>query len=310
MKNVSYISVELPDMARPKERPEKSNWKIEMIKKGLKALQYASPRKVAEVMIHYFTMPGKVYFSSAQSGILEEATKDSFEYKGDKIVTYQWGQDGPSILLCHGWRSKAADFRKMILAYRELGYVVHAMDCRAHGNSGGKHSALPEFRDIVIEMILRSGSFDVIIGYSMGGIAAGMAISELDDYLKPKKLFLISAPPYVQYFFSNAVRNSGLNTSVYNEIVDMVEEIYGQPLDYFNLCLKSKKLASIDKYLIYCEDDDVVPFRGGMELFESQENAHFVQASGFGHYKIITHDFIIKYLIEHSEPKVQESTIA
>ncbi len=300
MKNITYISVELADKSRPAGRPPKTNWKIELIKKGLKALQHASPRKVAEVVWHFFTMPGKVYFSEPQKELVSRSHIGEMIYQGDKIVTYRWGTAGPRVLLCHGWRSKAADFRRMIEEFLAAGYVVEAIDCRAHGQSGGKHSAMPEFRDIIKEYLLSNPTFDTIVGYSMGGAAVGMALSELPEEKYPDRLFLVAAPPYIRYFFSDIITELGLKKSVYHRMSDMVEEVYGQSVDFFDLRTKTQELKNIPKHFLYCEDDETIPFKKGMELFELHENAHFVQARGFGHYKILSHPEIIRYILEHS----------
>ncbi|NND95629.1 MAG: alpha/beta hydrolase [Flavobacteriales bacterium] len=303
MKNVTYISVELADKSRPTGRPPKTNWKIDLIKKAMKALQHASPRKVAEVVWHFFTLPGKVYFSDPQKALVSNARIGEMTYKGDRIVTYRWGVEGPRVLLCHGWRSKAADFRRMIEAFLEAGYVVEAIDCRAHGQSEGKHSAMPEFRDIIKKYLENNAPFNVVVGYSMGGAAAGVALSELPKEKHPDELFFVAAPPFVSYFFSDIIKDLGLKKSVYHKMTDMVEELYEQPVDFFDLRTKTRELRDIPKHFIYCEDDETIPFKKGMELFELHENAHFVQARGFGHYKILSHPEIINYLIEHSTVK-------
>ena len=133
----TYIAVENEDMSRPSDRPEKTNWKIELIKKGLAVLQHASPKKSAEIIWHYFTMPGRTKFSEPQKELLARAEIIESNYKGDKIVAYRWGSTGPKVLLCHGWRSKIADFRRMIDAFVAEGFVVEGIDMRAHGQSSG-----------------------------------------------------------------------------------------------------------------------------------------------------------------------------
>ena len=217
MKNVTYIAVELPDKSRPKERPPKSNWKLELIKTAMKALQHASPRKVAEVVWHYFTMPGEVFFSANQTQIMESAEK-SFMYDNDKrIATYKWGQSDRKILLCHGWRSKSADFRNFIKSYLGAGFEVHAIDMPAHGHSEGKHTALPEFKNVIKKYILKTGKFDIVLGYSLGGIAASVVVSELNKSIRPERMFIISAPPYIRFFFKNVIKDLGLTTAVYKK---------------------------------------------------------------------------------------------
>jgi len=293
----TYIEVEGLDISRPTDRPPKSNWKIEMIKKGLSVLQYASPKKSADIIWHYFTMPGKSTFTKNQLDLLSQAEVGQVSYEGDLIKTYRWGTEGPKILLCHGWRSKIADFRKMILSFIEHGYVVEGFDLRAHGNSEGKHTALPEYRDILKSFIAKNGPYEAVIGYSLGTLASGIVLSELGRSFQPKKYFATAGPPYVRYFFHEVIEQVGVSESVYEAMCDIVKKKYKQPVDYFDLRIKLQDLKHMDTHLIYCEDDQVIPFQKGLELEECWPDASFVHAKGLGHYKIISNESIINYLI-------------
>ncbi|MCP4458380.1 MAG: alpha/beta hydrolase [Cytophagales bacterium] len=306
MKNVTYISVELEDKGRPKERPPKTSWKTELIKKGLVSLQYVSPKKTADIIWHHFTKPGKVAFSENQNQLIERAEMGEMSYKGDRIVTYRWGSKGQKVLLAHGWRSKMADFRKLIEAYLAMGFVVEGVDARAHGRSEGKHTSIPEYRDILKKYMVKNGPYHTVVGYSMGGIAAGIVLSEISKEIQPKILFLLAAPPYVQFFFEQVISDIGCTEAVYDAFVRRVELEYHQPIEYFDLRTKIEELHGIEKFFIYCEDDEMIPFKQGRELYDIHENKHFVQARGFGHYKILSHDEIIRYVINHSKSEVEE----
>ena len=292
----TFIEVKDQDLSRPQERPAKTNWKIEMIKKALGVLQYASPKKSAEIIWHYFTMPGKVRFSDKQLDIMAEAATGQMSYQGDIIKTYRWGTEGPKVLLCHGWRSKTADFRKMIMSLRANGYVVEGFDLRAHGNSEGKHTALPEYRDILKNYITKNGPYEVVVGYSIGALATGVTLSELGPQFQPNHYFVIAAPPYIRYFFKDIVEEVGCNDAVYTSMCHLVKAHYSQPIDYFDLRIKMQDLKHMDTHLIYCEDDQIIPFRKGLELEECWPQASFVHAKGLGHYKIISDEAIISYI--------------
>lgn len=293
---VTHIEVKGEDMSRPAERPPKTNWKVELIKKGLGVLQHASPKKSAEIIWHYFTLPGRVGFTEPQKKVLKKAENVQSCYQGDLIKSYVWGQSERKVLLCHGWRSKSADFRRMINTFLEQGYQVEAVDMRAHGLSQGKQTALPEFRDILKHHIAKNGPYETIVAHSIGALGAGIALSELGAALHPKNYFAISAPPYVRYFFGDIVREVGCNEAVYNAMCGLVKERYHQPIDYFDLRLKVNQLKHINTHLFYCEDDQVVPFSRGEELEEAWSHASFVHVKGLGHYKIMANDSIISYI--------------
>ncbi|MEQ9468799.1 MAG: alpha/beta hydrolase [Ekhidna sp.] len=294
---VTHIEIKGEDISRPAERPPKTNWKIEIIKKGLGLLQHASPKKSASIIWHYFTMPGRVGYTESQRQIIRDAEVFQTCYKGDIIKHYRWGQSGRKVLLCHGWRSKAADFRRMINKLLSEGYQVEAIDMRAHGNSQGKHTAMPEFRDIIKNHIAKNGPYDSVIAHSIGALASGIALSELGSAFQPKHFYVIAAPPFIRYFFKDIVTDVGCNESVYNAMCSLVKEHFHQPIDYFDLRLKTNDLKNINTHLFYCEDDKVVPFSRGEELEHTWPHASFVHVKGLGHYKIMANDSIINYIL-------------
>lgn len=293
----TLIEIKGEDISRPAERPAKKNWKIDLIQKGLNVLQHASPKKSAEIIWHYFTLPGRVGFTQPQKEVVAKAKVTQTNYKGDLIKSYQWGESGPKVLVCHGWRSKSADFRRMINAFVQNGYQVESVDIRAHGNSEGKHTALPEFRDILKNHMVKNGPYEAVVGHSIGALASGIVLSELGEALHPKHFFVIGAPPYVRYFFADIINEVGCNQAVYQAMCGLVKERYHQSIDYFDLRLKTNELKHIDTHLFYCEDDQIVPFEKGAELEEAWSHASFVHVKGLGHYKIIANESIIGYLL-------------
>lgn len=295
----TFIDVQGVDISRPSERPPKTNWRIEMVKKALGLLQHASPSKSAEIVWHYFTMPGKVRFTENQQKLVEKAETYTYTYKGDQIKGYRWGSGKRKLLVCHGWRSKTADFRNMIESFVDAGFTVEGIDLRAHGNSEGKHTALPEYRDILKNHYAENGPYEIAIGYSLGGLALGLVLSELSESLHPKHFFVISAPPYVSYFFKDIITSVGLNDRVYEAFKNNVQKVYHQPAEYFDLRDKYSKLKSIDLHILHSEDDQVVPFEKGQELEAEWESANFVHINGLGHYKVINNDLVIEYIMNH-----------
>jgi len=296
----TFIEVAGEDISRPAGRPPKTSWKIELIKQGIRILQHTAPKKAAEIIWHYFTMPGRPFFSKNHREIINQAEVSQTSYRGDLIKSYRWGIEGPKVLLAHGWRSKIADFRKMIMMFREAGFVVEGLDMRAHGLSEGRHTAVPEFREMLKNHITKNGPYEVVVGYSIGALASGITLSEMGEAFHPKHFFSIAGPPYVRYFFKDVTKDIGCNRSVYKAMVHLVKERYGQSIDYFDLRIKHNELKHIDTHLIYCEDDQIIPFSKGLELEECWPHASFVHTKGLGHYKIISNPSLIDYIIKNS----------
>ncbi len=286
------------DMSRPKERPSKTNWKIAMVKKGVGALQYVSPKLASNIVWYYFTKPGRSRFTEKQQQLVDKAVISTTSYFGHKLTTYRWGEEGPRVLLSHGWNSKIADYRRIIEKLVDDGYVVEGIDMKAHGKSDGTHTALPEIRDILKNYYVQSGPFHAVIGYSIGGLAAGIMLSELSAEFQPKKFFLIAAPSHTTYFFREVVSDLGYSDAVFSEMCRRVEVEYFQHIDYFDLRSKTQNLSGVELHLVYDQDDQTVPFDRGAELNGTFTESYFVETKGLGHYKVLTHPEVIGYIGE------------
>lgn len=289
------------DRARPPERPPKTNKKTEFIKKMLRITQYPAPKWTANKIWAEFTRPGRVRWRDNQEELAKSATITPFTYRGHTLNHYRWGVEnqGPKALLVHGWRSKAVDFRRMILILLELGYTVDGIDMKAHGKSEGRHTALPEFYEVLQQKATQTGPYDLMVGYSLGGLATGLFASHLPKEERPKQLFLFAAPTYPRYFFQDIIDELKLGKRVYRAFTHMVGAIYNKPIDWWDLRINTDALNSMDVHLLYDEHDETVSMEKGKELFDLLPQANFFQGRGLGHYKIISHEVVLGYLKEH-----------
>ncbi len=294
-----YIDAGHQDMSRPAERPSKSNWKIEAVKKGVKVLQHISPQKASEIIWHHFTKPGRSRYTPLQRSLISKAEIGHINYKGDSLHTYKWGNGKKKILLSHGWNSKIADFRRIIEKLVEQGFTVEGIDMRGHGKSEGKHTALPEMKEILKNYYVKNGPYYGVIGYSIGGLAAGITISELSRDIQPKELYIIAAPSHSRYFFKDVIADLGYSEKVYLEMCGLVLKEYNESVDYYDLRKKTQHLNGVNLHLIYDENDATVPFSRGEELKSTYTKASFVHTKGLGHYKVISYPEVINYISEN-----------
>ena len=273
-----------------------------LIIKGLRTLQHVSPRLTSSIIWNQFTKTPRARFNEPQQALLEKAEKRTINYQGYELASYRWvpatGAIAPRILLSHGWGSKIADFRRMIEVLVDNGFVVEGIDMKGHGNSTGTHTALPEIRDVLKSYYAKEGPFHAVIGYSIGGLAAGITINELSASLHPKHLIMIATPPYTRYFFKEIIEQVGCKEQVYNEMCDLVYQNYYEPIDYFDLRSKAHQLQDLDIHMIYDEHDKTVPFAKGVELNEALPSSSFVQVKGTDHNKIIADKKVIGYILE------------
>jgi len=285
---------------KPSAKRKKAALGQRLLIKGLRTLQHISPKLTSSIIWDKFTQTPKPRFTEQQSTLICDATVSEFHYKGFALKAYRWQptgeNNGKKILLSHGWGSKVADFRRMIQWLVQQGYTVEGVDMKGHGNSPGTHTALPEIRDVLKNYYTKNGPFQAVVGYSIGGLAAGLAMNEISAHFHPKQLVIIATPPYTRYFFRDIISQVGCTEKVYNEMCEMVEKNYQESIDYFDLRSKVGNLGHLDLHMIYDEHDKTVPFEKGMELGRLLPLSSFVHVTGTSHEKIIADEKVIEYI--------------
>jgi pimeloyl-ACP methyl ester carboxylesterase len=302
----NYLTIDagVQDQSRPSERPPKTNWKIELLKRLLHILQYPFPGMVARFFWEKFRRPGRSEFTDKQKELIDKAETKYFTYKSCKIYHYKWGNSDRKILLSHGWNSKIADFRKMINYFLQQGYQVEGIDMKAHGKSDGDHTALPEIIEVSREYYLNNGPYHMYIGYSIGGLAAGLLTAELPDHMKPKKLVMIAAPPYTTFFFESTVKQYGFRKAIYHRVCNAVEEVYGRSITEFDLRGKEEAFKNVKMIFVYDEDDKTISFDKGLLLKEMFKKGSFIHTKGLGHYKIIAFDPVNEAILQMTKDDI------
>lgn len=107
------------------------------------------------------------------------------------IVSYAWGDGSQTVLLVHGWRSRASRFAAIGSALVEQGYTVVSFDARGNGASGGTRTHALEYAEIVRQLGQRYGAFEAIIAHSLGAVAASIAMRR---GTRARRLVTIGAP--------------------------------------------------------------------------------------------------------------------
>ena len=94
---------------------------------------------------------------------------------GDRIATYEWGGGARTVLLVHGWRSRASRFSALIDLLVERGFTVVSFDAPGNGDSGGTRMDALQVTDIVQRLAAQHGPLEAIIGHSFGGMPTFIA---------------------------------------------------------------------------------------------------------------------------------------
>ncbi|MFE1596175.1 alpha/beta fold hydrolase [Nocardia sp. NPDC058705] len=86
--------------------------------------------------------------------------------------------DGPTILLLHAGGERRSVWARVAVRIAAAGFRAVAFDLRGHGESTGNATTLRTIADDVAEMVRREPAPIVVVGASVGGLAAIAALGE------------------------------------------------------------------------------------------------------------------------------------
>ncbi len=212
--------------------------------------------------------------------------------EGQDIAAWEWGV-GPTVLLVHGWGSRAGRFRVLATALLESGFRVVAHDAPAHGRSTGRFASLPEFARALRAVADRAGEIHGIVGHSLGGAAACLAMR---DGLPARRLVLVAPPSDVLEFSRVFGDHLRIPPPARLAMRRNLEERLRMRWEDLNIAAIAREL-SIPALVIHDREDEEVSFAHGEEIAHAFPHARLVATSGLGHRAILRDPDVVRQTV-------------
>ncbi|WP_299397303.1 alpha/beta hydrolase [uncultured Gelidibacter sp.] len=244
------------------------------------ALSYVSKPYAADQALYLFMKPRAGRLTEEQSDFLHTAYQEELNYEDYRIMTYRWLGSGQTILLTHGWESNSARWKQLILNLKKKGYNVIAVDAPGHGKSGSKVFNAILYAEF-INVVAKRFSPDIIIGHSVGGMAAAL-FQHKYQFGNLKKIILLGAPSEFQDVMKRYTDMLGYNSRIISQLQQTIQERFGSPAETFST---AKFLETIESegLIIHDEDDRIIPYNDALRLKNSFKNSQLITTKGLGH---------------------------
>ncbi len=253
---------------------------VKLVGNYINMLSYVSKPYAAEKAMYLFTKPRAGKINEEQSDFLHTAYQEELKYDKYPIMTYRWLGTKQTILLTHGWESNSARWKKLIIALKNKGFNVVALDAPAHGRSGSSVFNAILYAEF-INVAANRFSPDIIIGHSVGGMASAY-FQHKYQFTQLKKIILLGSPSEFQDVFKRYTDMLGYNQRMVSQLQHTILERYGSPADTFST---AKFLATIQSegLIIHDEDDRIIPYNDALLLKDSFKNSQLITTKGLGH---------------------------
>ena len=253
------------------------------------------------VMMH-FCAPATDSESDFDRKLTRTAEQYDIPFEGHMLKTYVWGE-GKTVLLVHGWGSRASHLAFLGKNIAKSGFRVVAFDGPAHGNSecNGSYprSSLPEFCRAIFHISNHFGPLHGLLGHSFGGAAAVFSASgqaNVSGYqVDTEKLIMISSPSGIDAMISHYCRNYSLPEGSKSAIIEQLENEFPLKANDYEI---SDALKNYSKEVLVVHDieDDEVFIEEAREMVAGHDHVTLVETTGEGHRKILVSRSLVKII--------------
>jgi len=213
-----------------------------------------------------------------------------------------WGPPGPLVLAAHGWRGRPTQFRRIAEALAAAGLRTVALDAPGHGLSAGRRATPRLVADGMLRAAGALGEVHALVGHSLGGAAAAIA---LEFGLPARRLVLLGAPSRPSRMIAGFADRIGLPPQAREALDRRFDAHAGRPveqLDVLSLALP----PGVEALVVHDRDDDVIPVAEARLLEAAWPGARFLYTDGLGHRDILADaavvDTVARFIVDGPDP--------
>ncbi|MFF2372165.1 alpha/beta fold hydrolase [Agromyces sp. NPDC058110] len=218
--------------------------------------------------------------------------------RGVDVVTYEWGGGPETVVLAHGWQSRASVFAPLVRELRAEGFRIVAFDAPGNGDSPKQRTYIVDHLDALRELQLRHGRFHAVVGHSFGGLAATLAPGEGIDARRVATIASAATPNVFIDGFGSAV---GLDAATRRATADRFSRtVFPHEADPFARYSATLRPLPSDLPLLLVHDhaDRRVPFTESEALAAANPHARLVPTDGLGHNRILRADVTLDAVVD------------
>ncbi|WPZ33946.1 alpha/beta fold hydrolase [Thalassobaculum sp. OXR-137] len=280
----------------------------------------------AEALFERWCTPGPPATRPGDTALGDQATRGLLTVSGvqegvvDQVRTYRWDPaapaDGrPSVVLVHGWGSRASHFAAMIRGLTAAGIRCAAFDAPGHGESGGTTASLPRMA-AAFRLLCRALAYEgtppaAAVGYSFGGLAAGLAC--VPDVLagppaEIPALALVSSPVTLASATRRWLEMAGEPQS---RQADLMAELRrrGFDGDRFDLLAVAERLPR-RLLLVHDQGDDEVPVSDAEALAAARPDAMLELTDRYGHARMLLARPVVQAVTAFVQPRHEDMSVS
>jgi pimeloyl-ACP methyl ester carboxylesterase len=251
------------------------------------------PRYTAQIALDLFSTPNTRYSTIAHDNILSSSREFTVQSVGRTIYGRVWDNQGPTILLVHGWESGGLHLGSFVEPLLKSGYRVVIFDGPAHGRSQGEKTNLPDFAEAMLQVIKKMGPVDHLIAHSFGGFASIYLAANYAEEIGFNKMVLICTPNKLTNVLSDFTRFLEIPDRVKIGMYDLIEHLFDTHPEEIECAIMGQQISVKDILVIHDKHDEILPFYHSLEITHAIDNSSLLETENLGHNRLLKNPEVI-----------------
>ena len=248
-----------------------------------------APGVAARWAENIFCTPPRHEARANEEAFLASGRAFGVTWQGQRLAAWEWGA-GPTVLLVHGWGSRAGRLAAAAAALVDARFRVVLYDGPAHGASSGRHASLPEFARALRAVADATGPVYGLVGHSLGGAAISLALSW---GLAAERVVLIAPPSDVIVFSQAFADHVGLPRRAHDVMRRNLATRLDMRWEEIHIGTLARGLTT-SALVVHDRDDPDVPYSHAEEIVAAWPRARLLTTTGLGHRAILRDPAVVQ----------------
>lgn len=229
-----------------------------------------------------FFTPPRPRLTRRLDTVLAAATRFDVPFAGGSLPAWRWGA-GPTVLLVHGWGSRAGHLSAFTTPLVEAGFSPVAFDAPAHGAAPGHRTNVPQMARALAAVAKTVGPVHAVVAHSVGAAVTALA---LRDGLGVERVVFLAPAGDPEGFTRTFAARLGLGPASLEAMRARAERRIGVPFSSIDMrALARGQRAPL--LVVHDRDDDEIAWDHGLAVAEAWPGAELLATRGLGHHRVL-----------------------
>ena len=276
--------------------PQQMQRQLKVLRAGFQFLGTITPALTGTLAENLFFRPQKRPFSKRSQKIMAQADQKYILHGSRRLATFTWENDGPTVLLVHGWGSNCSGLSAFVQPLLDAGFRVVTFDAPAHGRSDGKQTNVMDISGAIQTVIRNLGPVEHIVAHSFGAATTLLTLVR-EPNLGVKRVVSIGTPSSLRDMVDLWTNFMGLteatNTQMRRKLVDRV----GLPVEDLSVESVVSQLT-LPGLIIHDQEDSIVSYTNAEVIHEQSSTASLYSTSGLDHRGTLRDEAVLQQVIQ------------